>query len=82
MKRRGNSFFLYCNKCNEVVGKSKYRSGCEKIKNIHRHHDTEIYQPEHVFEDFKSCDDRGRVTLGSEFADRDVQLAVLGYKNR
>lgn len=82
MKRLGNSFFLYCYECGEIVGRSKYRSGCEKIQGIHRHHGTEIYQPEHVFEDLKSCDDRGRVTLGSEFANRDVKLAVLEYVNR
>jgi len=81
MKRLGNNFFLYCYECGDVVGKSKYRSGCEKIKNIHRHQDTEIFQPEHVFDEFKSADDRGRVTLGSEFANRSVKLAVLQYSN-
>jgi len=81
LKREGNSFFLYCYDCNDVVGKSKYRSGCEKIQKIHRHNNSTIYQPTHVFEEFKSCDDRGRVTLGAEFANRSVKLAVLQYEN-
>lgn len=33
--------------------------------------------PEKILDEFKPADGRGRVTLGSEFADKRVKLAVL-----
>lgn len=36
-----NDFELYCKSCKQVVGRSKYETGVEKIQEIHRHTDTE-----------------------------------------
>lgn len=36
--------------------------------------------PEEVIDEFKPCDDRGRVTLGSKYKNKKVKLAVLEEK--
>lgn len=37
--------------------------------------------PEEILDEFKPTDDRGRVTLGSEFANKKVKLAVIEVKD-
>lgn len=36
--------------------------------------------PEEVIDEFKPCDKRGRVTLGSEYKNKKVKIAVLEVK--
>lgn len=38
--------------------------------------------PEKVFEEFKPTDDRGRVNLGTEYADKKVKLAIIEVEDK
>lgn len=37
--------------------------------------------PEEILEEFKPTDSRGRITLGSDYANKKVKLAVLEVKD-
>ena len=38
--------------------------------------------PEEILDEFKSADSRGRVTLGSEYSDKNVKLAILEVQTK
>jgi len=38
--------------------------------------------PEEIFDGYKKSDSRGRITLGSKYADKKIKIAVLEVKEK